>query len=49
MIRQTFGEESLSRARKAQNHQDRKKARQVKSKVKIMLIIFFDIKGIGHK
>jgi hypothetical protein len=26
-----------------------KKARQVKSKVKSMLIIFFDIKGIVHK
>jgi hypothetical protein len=26
-----------------------KKARQVKSKVKCMLIIFFDIKGIIHK
>jgi hypothetical protein len=26
-----------------------KKARQVKSKVKSMLIIFFDIRGIVHK
>jgi hypothetical protein len=26
-----------------------KKARQVKSKVKIMLVIFFDIEGIVHK
>jgi hypothetical protein len=30
-------------------HQDQQKVRQVKSKVKSMFIIFFDIKGIPHK
>jgi hypothetical protein len=30
-------------------HQDQKKARQVKSKVKSMFNIFFDITGIVHK
>jgi hypothetical protein len=34
---------------KGQIRRDRKKARQEKSKVKSMLIIFFDIKGIVHK
>jgi hypothetical protein len=41
MIRQEFVEESLSHTRKVQ--------RQVKSKGKSMLIIFFDVKGIVHK
>jgi hypothetical protein len=49
MIRQAFGEESMSRARRAQNHRDRKKARQARNEIKSMLIIFFDIKGIVHK
>jgi hypothetical protein len=31
------------------NSPRQKKARQVKSKVKSMLIIFFDIKEVGHK
>jgi hypothetical protein len=31
------------------NSQTLKKARQVRSKIKSMLIIFFDIKGIVHK
>jgi hypothetical protein len=39
----------MSHTWKVQTHQDRKKARQVKSKVKSMLIIFFDIKRIVHK
>jgi hypothetical protein len=39
MIRQAFGEES----------KERKKARQVKSKVKSMFIIFFDIRGLFTK
>jgi hypothetical protein len=49
MIRQTFGEESKIRTRKGETYIDRKKARQVKGKVKSMIIIFFDIKGIVHK
>jgi hypothetical protein len=44
MIRQAFGEEILSRARKI-----RKNARQAKNKIKSMLIIFFVIKEIVHK
>jgi hypothetical protein len=52
-IRQTFGEESMSRARvlewKCPNSPRPKKARKVKSKVKSMLVISFDIKGIVLK
>jgi hypothetical protein len=50
-IRQAFGEESMSRTREAQIHRDRGVggARRMKSKMKSMLIIFFDIMGIVHK
>jgi hypothetical protein len=43
MNRQQFGEEGMSRALRP------KKARQMKSKVRSILIIFFGIKGIVHK
>jgi hypothetical protein len=49
MIGQAFGEESMGRTWKDQNHRDQKKVRQMRSKVKSMLIILFDIKGIVHK
>jgi hypothetical protein len=39
----------MSRTRKAQIHRGRKRVTQVTSKVKSMLIIFFDIKDIAHK
>jgi hypothetical protein len=48
-IRQAFGEETVTRTQKLQTHWDRKKARQVKSEVKSMHFIYFDIKGIVHK
>jgi hypothetical protein len=48
IIRQAFGEESMRRTWKAQTDRDRK-VTQIKSKVKSMLVIFFDIKGIVHK
>jgi hypothetical protein len=48
MIRQALGEESMSHAWKVQAHR-LKKASQMKSKVKRMLIIFCDIKGVVHK
>jgi hypothetical protein len=41
MIRQVFREESMSRTQEVQTHQDRRKAREVKIKVKSMLNIFF--------
>jgi hypothetical protein len=43
IIRQAFGEENMSGARKVQTQRNRKG--QVKIKVKSMLIIFFGIKG----
>jgi hypothetical protein len=55
MIRQEFGEESMSRALVFEYNAwfraewRRKKAREVRSKVKSMLIIFFGINGIVHK
>jgi hypothetical protein len=49
MIIQVFGEESMSRTQKVQTRGDRKKAIQVKSIVKNLLIICFDIKVIVHK
>jgi hypothetical protein len=49
MIRQAFGEESASCTQKDQTQLRLKKARQVKSEGKCMLIIFFDNKGIVHK
>jgi hypothetical protein len=48
MIIQAYGEESMNGTRKVQIYQDQK-ARQVKSKVNSMIIIFFNIKGIVHK
>jgi hypothetical protein len=42
-------EESMSRIRKVQIHRGRKWPEKWKSKVKSILIIFFDIKGIVHK
>jgi hypothetical protein len=34
---------------KVQTHRDKKKSKQVESKLKSMFIIFFDIKEIAHK
>jgi hypothetical protein len=44
MTRQAFGQETMSSTSVFEWH-----ARQVKNKVKSMLIIFFDFKGIFHK
>jgi hypothetical protein len=49
MIRQVLMEESMSHEWRVQTHRAQEKARQVNSKVKSMLIIFFHIKGILHK
>jgi hypothetical protein len=49
MIRQKFEEVSINRTRKVQTHRDWKETRQVKSKVKSILIISIDIKWIVHK
>jgi hypothetical protein len=53
MIRQAFREESQSHIKvfewKSPNSPRLKNVRLVKSKVKRMLIIFFDIEGIVHK
>jgi hypothetical protein len=48
VIRQAFREKILSHTWKFQTHQDQKR-RDVKNKVKSMLVIFFDIKVIFHK
>jgi polysaccharide deacetylase 2 family uncharacterized protein YibQ len=45
-IRQVFREENIEKAKVTDT---KKGARQVKSKVKSILIIFFDSKGIVHK
>jgi hypothetical protein len=53
MIRQAFWEKSMSHLQvfewKSPNSPRLKKVRQVKSKVKSMFNIFFDIMGIAHK
>jgi hypothetical protein len=52
LIRKAFGEESMSHTRvewKNLNSLGMEKVRQVKSEVKGMLIIFFDIKGTVPK
>jgi hypothetical protein len=49
LIRQAFREESVSRRQKVQTHRAWEKWRQVKSKVKGMLIIFFGFKGVVRK
>jgi hypothetical protein len=43
MVRLAFGEENMSYTRRAETHRDRKKTGEVRSKVKSMLIIFFDM------
>jgi Ser-tRNA(Ala) deacylase AlaX len=48
VIRQALREESMSRTLKVETHVDIK-ARQAMSKVKSMLIVFFDINGAVHK
>jgi hypothetical protein len=53
MIRQAFGQESVSRTRVFERHvrfrADREEGRQVRSKAKSMLIIFFTSKGLFTK
>jgi hypothetical protein len=49
MIRQAVGEEIVSHTRKVHTQRDPKKEKQLKSKAKSKLIIFFDIKGTVHK
>jgi hypothetical protein len=49
MIRKVFKRRNHEPYMESPNSLRLKKARQVKSKVKIMLIIFFDIKVIVHK
>ena len=59
LLQQVYKEETMSRARAFEWHkrfregreeceEGRKKARKSKSKVKVMLIVFFDIQGIVH-
>jgi hypothetical protein len=49
MIRQALVEALISRTRKVKIHRDGKKESDAKSKIKSMLTIFFNIKGIFHK
>jgi hypothetical protein len=49
VIRQAFEEESMNSQWKSPNSKRRKMERHVQSKVKSMLIIFIDIKGIVNK
>jgi hypothetical protein len=53
MIRHVFGDESMSHAWvfewRSPNSQRLRKVRWVKNKVKRMLIIFIDFKGVVHK
>ena len=59
LLQQVYKDETMSRARAFEWHkrfregreeceEGRKKARKSKSKVKVMLIVFFDIQGIVH-
>jgi hypothetical protein len=50
MIRQAFGEESMSRTHVFEWHaQFMAKSSQSQSQIKVRIIIFFDINGIVHK
>jgi hypothetical protein len=49
MIRKVFGEEIMRPYKESPNSPAPKNTRQIKSKIKSILIIFFDIKGIVHK
>jgi hypothetical protein len=49
IIRQASVEESMSHTRKVQSHRDRKRETQMQSKVKSVLVICFDIKGLHTK
>jgi hypothetical protein len=48
MIKQTFGEESMSRTRKVQTYGDRR-GKTDEEQIQSMLIVFIDVKGIVHK
>jgi hypothetical protein len=49
MITQAFEKVSMSRTRKFKIYRDRKKTRQVKRRVNILLTIFINIKRIVQK